>query len=190
MRKLFSYNIFVSCFLCQHTFSSVLVPFLHALISGLFRRILYSRRTVTFFLSFGNILFLYDLAWTEEAAGATVTSKNNPLFIFHMPRRDPSWKGQEKPQDREAHILIKKSLGNSSGCSDWILAEKLGHFFSYVIFILKSHGKIIKGRLVRNCILKYRVAIWNPIDSTPLLIVIHLLLYVRGFMRYKSHICL
>lgn len=64
-----------------------------------------------------------------------------------MPRKELPWKGQEKPQDKETHVLIEEK----SGKFHWlfrlrILAEIQGLIFVYVVFVLK--GKIIKGETI------------------------------------------
>lgn len=190
MREVFSYYTFVSCFLCHCTFSSVLVPFLHAFISGLFRRILYSRRTATyFFLVLGTFCFCRTLREPRKQQDPQWYLRIILFFFPHAKERPLLERSGEATAQRGSYSHKEKS-----GEFQWLfglnISRKIRTFFSYVIFILKSQGKIIKGHLVRNCILKYRVAILNLTDSMPLLIIIHLLLYVRVFMQYKSHICL
>lgn len=154
-----------------------LIPFFHALIRGLFRRILYSSRSVTyFFWVLGTFWFCRTL---HEPRKQQEPEWHLRIILFYFPHA----------KDRPIPERSGEATGQRGSCShkeksgefQWlfrrrILEQKRGHSFFYVIFGLKW------SLCQKHCVLNYRVAILSQTYSTSLIIVIHLLFCVRVFI--------
>lgn len=138
---------FLQCFL--------LMPFLCALFSGLFRGILYSSPTVIFLWVWGTFCFCSTLHEPRKQQDPQWHLRIIPFYFPHAKERLFLERSGEATGQRGSCSHKEKS-----GEFQWvfrlrILAEK------FVFFIFKCQGKIIKGGSVINKHFKLRIAILN-----------------------------